>query len=204
MKNPFILYLFLALALNVQAQYFDSNEIFNTGSNGYTIFKSDKYLFVECGVQLKNINKSIAWLVLDTNLNYLRSFVPKDTIRYSSGSTHHDGYLVQYGQSTVNKADSAILVKMDTLGNVLKRKVYSTKDNGTRRYLPIKYHNNIPNPRALKCQILTMSGYVIQSGAFDSEKNTNEVDVSKLPVGMYLIKVYDRDWQSMPVKFMKM
>ncbi len=49
-----------------------------------------------------------------------------------------------------------------------------------------------------------MSGYVIQSGAFDSEKNTNEVDVNKLPVGMYLIKVYDRDWQSMPVKFMKM
>ncbi len=128
--------------VNIHAQYFESNKIFGTGSYGVTAFKSDKNLYVCCAVGLKNVAESIGWLVLDTNLNYVRSFVPKDTIRLSSSVLYHDGYLVQYGQSTVNKADSAVFVKMDTLGNVLKRRVYSTKDTGTRRYLPVQYHNS--------------------------------------------------------------
>ncbi len=74
--------------------------------------------------------------------------------------------------------------------------------NPTTNYLNVQC--NIPNPRALKYQILSMNGYLIQSGAFEVRENTSELDVSNLPTGMYLIKVFDGNWQSMPVKWVKM
>lgn len=62
--------------------------------------------------------------------------------------------------------------------------------------------NDVPSPPKT-LEIRTMAGQLIRSDHIDGNGGNATIDVSYLQGGMYLLNLRGRDWQSMPVKWVK-
>jgi hypothetical protein len=62
--------------------------------------------------------------------------------------------------------------------------------------------NDVPSPPKT-LDIRTMTGQLIRSDPIDGNGGNATIDVSSLQGGMYLLTLRGRDWQSMPVKWVK-
>jgi len=68
--------------------------------------------------------------------------------------------------------------------------------------LNISWKNTPSDPLLL--EIRSISGQLIQSEKIQADGGTSTHNVSNIPSGLYLLTLRGRDWQSMPVKWVKM
>jgi hypothetical protein len=66
----------------------------------------------------------------------------------------------------------------------------------------ISWKNTPSDPLLL--EIRSISGQLIQSEKIQADGGTSTHNVSNIPSGLYLLTLRGRDWQSMPVKWVKM
>ena len=157
---------------------------------------SDKYKY---GYQeLNNIAEA------DDGAIYLSGTLRDSLPKGIPGTGNNNIWLIKVGPDgciTPGCTDTLLQVATTKILNQ-RPELLSVYPNPGSTELNISWKNTPSDPLLL--EIRSISGQLIQSEKIQADGGTSTHNVSNIPSGLYLLTLRGRDWQSMPVKWVKM